>query len=228
MISTTPSGKTARTSRTRMASLTFSRILGLRGGNCLPGNMQVFDWRWLGPGKGRCVLRWCGELFKGYAGRRCPAHMIGHGNRQNTRISPYCNPIPWPVEGSKRAAAPAETAVSPRPDQAGTPGAAGRSLRQRLRSIALIVAVFWGLHHGAFWNLSDASEGVKDSWGSLLTHSNAAVSRVGYASGLWGALSNTAPDKLKLIRRSPRLWHYSISCIPIARESAHTVSCRDW
>ena len=33
MTSTEPSGKTARTSRARMASLTFSRILGRRGAN---------------------------------------------------------------------------------------------------------------------------------------------------------------------------------------------------
>src|SRR6266853_4234009 len=35
MISTEPSGKTARTSRARIASLTFSRILGRRGGKPL-------------------------------------------------------------------------------------------------------------------------------------------------------------------------------------------------
>src|SRR6266478_8966394 len=35
MTSTEPSGKTARTSRARIASLTFSRILGRRGGKPL-------------------------------------------------------------------------------------------------------------------------------------------------------------------------------------------------
>src|ERR1700761_166746 len=39
MISTDPSGKTARTSFTRIASLTFSRILGRRGGRPLGGYM---------------------------------------------------------------------------------------------------------------------------------------------------------------------------------------------
>jgi hypothetical protein len=40
MISTDPSGKTARTSRARIASLTFSRILGRRGGKPLGGIIE--------------------------------------------------------------------------------------------------------------------------------------------------------------------------------------------
>src|SRR5690348_17855188 len=41
MTSTVPSGNTARTSRARMASFTFSRILGRRGGYPLGGYMPV-------------------------------------------------------------------------------------------------------------------------------------------------------------------------------------------
>src|SRR5579871_5435575 len=40
MISTDPSGKTARTSRTRIASFTFSRIFGRRGGKFLGGIIE--------------------------------------------------------------------------------------------------------------------------------------------------------------------------------------------
>ena len=40
MTSTEPSGKTARTSRTRIASFTFSLILGRRGGKFLGGSMR--------------------------------------------------------------------------------------------------------------------------------------------------------------------------------------------
>src|SRR5579871_5377578 len=42
MISTDPSGKTARTSRTRIASFTFSRTLGLRGGKFLGGIIERY------------------------------------------------------------------------------------------------------------------------------------------------------------------------------------------
>src|SRR6478672_1595268 len=41
MTSTVPSGKTARTSRARIASFTFSRILGRRGEKPLGGYMPV-------------------------------------------------------------------------------------------------------------------------------------------------------------------------------------------
>src|SRR5229473_103433 len=40
IISATPSGNTARTSRARIASLTFSRILGRRGGKFLGGIIE--------------------------------------------------------------------------------------------------------------------------------------------------------------------------------------------